>query len=295
MGAALAVNTIKAYDQAWSLWADWCAEAGRSPMPGTPDALCLFVSWALSTRGLRLASVRLSIAAIRYRCRQAGLESPVTDRVRRLMMSAARRLREKPGGRAALCVDDLARICRQPVTRSVEVRNRAILLVGFASGLRRSELVALDFADVKVVRQGVVLRLGVTKTDQVGAGRQLGIQPGANEATCPVRALKAWLKLRGDSPGALFTRITPGGTVSLHRLRGAVVSRVLKAALESVGVDSSGYAAHSLRAGFVTASSEAGASELAIMRRTGHRNVATVLKYVRPAKAFAVDPLAGVL
>jgi integrase len=295
MAARLAPNTLRAYAQAFDLWSGWCVSAGREPLPASCDSLCMFITWALSERHLRLATVRLSLAAIRRRSVEAGFASPVDDRVRLLLGSAARRLRERPGGRAALSIDQLAKICSAEISRPIEIRNRALILVGFAGGMRRSELVSLDMADVRFCAQGFTYRLGASKTDQEGKGRLVGIPPGSVAATCPVLALRAWLDVRGRASGPLFTRITAGGSVTLDGLRGSVVSRVLKSALEASGVNSAPYAAHSLRAGCVTAAAECGAGELAIMRRTGHSTIGVMLKYIRPARAFACDPLAGVL
>ena len=113
---------------------------------------------------------------------------------------------------------------------------------------------------------------------------------GSRAQSCPVRALRAWLFVRGREAGALF----PGSGASRH-LVPAMVGQIVKRAVLSIGLDPAGFGAHSLRAGFVTAAAEAGYPETLIMQRTGHRSVQTVARYVRPATAFSVDALARAL
>jgi integrase len=170
------------------------------------------------------------------------------------------------------------------------VRDRALLLVGFAGGMRRSEVVALDVDDVEFRRKGMLIRIRRSKTDQEGKGREIGIFAGSRAQSCPVRAMKAWLYMRGKHDGPLFTGRKEGS-----RLVVAVVSLVVKRCVKLLGLDPRGYGAHSLRAGFVTAAAEAGMPETLIMQRTGHKSVQTVAKYVRPATAFSVDALARAL
>jgi len=167
------------------------------------------------------------------------------------------------------------------------VRDRALLTLGFAAALRRSELVGLDVVDVRFVPKGLLVRIRRGKTDQEGHGRDVGVFRGRRATTCPVRALRAWLFVRGREAGPLFPGRRPGS-----RLTGACVNQVVKRGCVLAGLDPRGYGAHSLRAGFVTAAAEAGMPETLIMQRTGHRSVQTVAKYVRPASAFSVDVLA---
>ena len=150
-----------------------------------------------------------------------------------------------------------------------EVRNAAMLLVTFSAGWRRSETSALDLADVSFVPQGLTLWQAYSKSDQTGKGRLVGIDKGKRKRTCPVRALKAWLALRGAWPGPLFTRILNGGRVTEQRLSDEAVYRIVKSGLERIGVDPGPYGARSLRSGFVTCAAENGATEVAIQMRTG--------------------------
>ena len=146
--------------------------------------------------------------------------------------------------------------------------------MGFAGAFRRSEIVALNVEDVQFSTDGVTVTLRRWKTDQDGAGRKVGIPYGSNPATCPVRALQAWLAASGITEGALFRWIRRGaGRMQPGRLSGSAVAEVVKRHAGTAGLDTSKYAGHSLRAGLVTAAAIAGSSDRAIMKQSGHRAV----------------------
>lgn len=174
------------------------------------------------------------------------------------------------------------------------LRDRALLLVGFAGGFRRSDLVALDRADVKVVHDGMEVVIRRSKTDQEGAGRKIGIPFGSDPATCPVRTLSAWVERAGINEGPLFVGVTRHGKLTGIRLSGIDVARAVKRAGAAAGLEPSKLAGHSLRAGLATAAARAGKSERAIMAQTGHRSVLMVRRYIRDANLFADNAAAGI-
>jgi len=298
MAASQAENTKRAYEHSWNVFTEWCIGAGKNPMPASPETARLFVSWCLSAKKYRLETVRTHLSGIKSRHLKRREPSPIDDSVRALVKSAARRLREKPGGKLALTPQQLRKICEATAQEgtALAIRDRALLLVGFAGAFRRSDLSALHIQDVRFVKEGVAVSIWKTKTDQTGQGRLIGIPPGEANVTCPVGALKAWIQLRGETPGRLFKRVYPSGRVAEKGgITGESVNETIKRWLSKIGVDGADFGAHSLRAGFVTAAGDAGASHITIMRRTGHRSVQTVMRYLRPTQAFASNPLAGVL
>jgi site-specific recombinase XerD len=146
------------------------------------------------------------------------------------------------------------------------LRDRALLLVGFAAALRRSELVALDLTDLRPVPEGLVLTLRRSKTDPDGAGTEVALPHGQHALTCPVRALQTWLEAAGIAAGAVFVSVTKGGRTTTTRLSDRDVARMVKAAAAAAGYDPTGFAGHSLlRAGFATSATRAGVPEHAIM------------------------------
>jgi integrase len=295
MQARKAPNTERAYAHSWQQFERWCKEAGRPAMPATSETVSLFVAWCLE-QSYRLYTIRLRLTAIAAMHKQARHASPVSPEVRQLVQAAARLKAEEPGGKTALTPQQLRRICdRLDPAVPRDVRDRAILLLGFASGWRRSELAALRLADIRFEpKKGLVLKLRRSKTDQEGRGRTVGIHFGKRKETCPVRSLEAWLQVRGEWRGPLFTRLTKSGDVMHVGLAGESFLDIVKRCLELIGVDPTDYGAHSLRSGMITASAEAGADAAAIMSRTGHRSLQTLIGYIRPAQAFHSNPLANV-
>jgi integrase len=294
MGASKAPNTELAYASAWRCFTAWCRAAGRRPLPASADTLML---WAvdLIEQGRRMKTVRVKLCGVAARHVAAGFDSPFDDRCKLLLSNSARLKREKRRCKRAISVGQLQRMLALPGSGAAWIRNRAIAALGFAMGWRRSELAVLDLADVRVDCRGVVVTLGASKADQSGArGRVVSI-PRTNNATCPVAALEAWLKVRGSFSGPLFVRVRRHGFVTIDRLGGTAICVVIKDWVAALGEDPREYGAHSLRAGMITAAAEAGATDLAIMQRSGHRSLQTVADYVRPLEGFRRDALAGVL
>lgn len=292
--AERAPRTRATYQDRWRLFAAWCTDAGVQALPAAPQTLSLYITWALTKRLNRLETVKLTMAAVLDKHRREGHESPVTAEVKAYLESCARQLKEEPRGKAPLTIEQLQQICALPCKTPAQKRDRAILLLGFASGWRGGELSGLDVRDVEFVPEGVALKLRHSKTDQRGKGREIGIHVGENPETCPVRALQAYVAVRGEEPGPLFL-LTGYSRVLPCRMSRQAICRMVKRTLRRVGIDPRAYGSHSLRTGFVTKAAEMGNTEFQIMQFTGHRSVQTVLRYVRPTKAFRSNPMKGVL
>jgi integrase len=168
----------------------------------------------------------------------------------------------------------------------IGVRDRALILLGFAGAFRRAELVGLGVEDCAFGKDGLTVTLRRSKTDQQGAGRKIGIPYGSNPETCPVRIVQSWLEQAGITAGPLFRSINRHGQVQPGRLAGIAVARVVKKLAEGVGLDPAKYAGHSLRAGHATSAAIGGASERSIMNQTGHRSVQTARRYIRDGNLF---------
>jgi site-specific recombinase XerD len=166
------------------------------------------------------------------------------------------------------------------------LRDRALLLVGYAGGFRRSELAELRVEDLSETPEGVIATLRRSKTDPAGQGRPVALPYGSDPLTCPVRALRAWLERASITTGPLFRAIDQFGLVAEQGLSAASVALIVKRAAERAELDASDYAGHSLRAGLATQAAMNGASELSIMKQTGHRSLTTVRKYIRDGSLF---------
>ena len=174
----------------------------------------------------------------------------------------------------------------RPATSRGICRDRALLLVGFSGGFRRSELVALDVADVTDTEDGLKILIRRSKSDQEGQGRKVGIPYGSNPETCPVRTVQAWIEQAKISDGLLFRSVNRHGQVQASGLCGSDVARIVKKLAVRARLDPGKYAGHSLRAGHATAAAIAGASERSIMNQTGHRSVQMVRRYIRDGNLF---------
>jgi integrase len=174
-----------------------------------------------------------------------------------------------------------------------DIRDRALLLIGFAAALRRSELVALDVADVEHVRRGIVLHLKRSKTDQGGQGHNIAI-PHGRSRWCPVACVDAWLSASGITVSAIFRPVDRHGLVRNARLSGEAVSIVVRERIAAAGFDPMGYSGHSLRAGLATSAAQAGVPAWRIKAQTRHASETMLAHYIRQGELFT-DNAAGVL
>jgi integrase len=213
-----------------------------------------------------------------------GLDRPDRAEVVRAMLGATgRALGLAPTRKAALDVEGLRAIVATLRPGLAGARDRALLALGLSTGMRRSELVALDRADLRPVGTGFDVVIRKSKTDQARKGRVCTVAPGRFPATCPCRALTAWLAAldaEGIGDGAIFRAIDRHRRV-LDRLTPAAVARIVQRAARDAGLDPAPLAGHSLRAGFVTAAARAQKPLHRIMEQSGHRSADVALAYIR--------------
>ena len=188
--------------------------------------------------------------------------------------------------KAPAITEDIRRMVAAVPENLLGLRDRALLLVGFAGGFRRSELVGLDREDCEFTSDGVILVLRRSKMDQEGAGRKIAIPFGSNPETCPVRTLEAWLSTPALEQGALFRPVSRHGQIQAARLSGHAIALVVKRYAMAAGLDPLKYSGHSLRSGLATSAAINGASERSIMAQTGHRSLAMVRRYIRDGNLF---------
>jgi site-specific recombinase XerD len=290
---AVAANTRRAYRADWRDFSAWCARHGLSPLPASAETVSVYLADLAGFRKTSTIGRRLS--AIAQAHRTAGYPSPTAEVAVRQVMSGIRRRHgtRQQGKEAALTVDVRAMV--GTLDGSVRgLRDRSLLLLGFAGAFRRSELVALDVADATRSRDGLVVTVRRSKTDQEGAGREVGIPFGSTPATCPVRALEDWLAAAAITSGPLFHPIDRHGNVRPTRLTDQSVALVVKRAALAAGLDAALYAGHSLRSGLATAAAQAGVSERTIMEQTGHKSLPIVRRYIRRGSLFTENAAAKI-
>jgi integrase len=167
-------------------------------------------------------------------------------------------------------------------TRSI--RDRAILALGMAAALRRSELVGLELRDLELVDKGLKLTLRYSKTDQEGEGQEIAVPAG--KVLKPLERLKAWLAVRGHGAGPLFYQIDPQGRPTDAPMSDRSIARLIQKYAGRVGIDPEAVAGHSLRAGFLTEASRNGATIAKMQEVSRHKKVEVLLGYVRSAELF---------
>jgi integrase len=170
--------------------------------------------------------------------------------------------------------------CRTDLT---SLRDKAILAFGFATAMRRSELVALN-VHLEFTDQGIRVRITRSKTDQCGEGVVIPVVHGS--VVCPVKAIRDYIAAAGITEGRLFRSIAKGGKRIGTSLSAQAVANVVKAAMASLGLDPAKYAGHSLRAGFVTSACKKGASQFKVMQTTRHKPAAMLAVYYRDEEIF---------
>lgn len=173
---------------------------------------------------------------------------------------------------------------------AIGVRDRAVILLGYASALRPGELSALDTSDIIAKPTGVLIKVRRSKTDQDARGQLVGVARGGNPLTDPIRALDAWRKIHSPGAGTLFTRVAHHGHITGERVGPRGISRLVQARANLAGLDGMSVTGHSLRAGHATTAAINGASIDRIAAQTRHRDLGTLLShYIRPAEALATS------
>lgn len=289
--AADADNTRRAYAAAWGHFTAWCSGEGRQPLPADPATLLGYV--VACAGSVSVSTMQVRRAAIIHQHRRAGVPQPRAIFDHPAIVDAWKGLRRTTGAApkkkaAARTVEVRAMVATLP-DNLIGTRNRALLLAGFMGAMRRSELVALDIADLELRAEGFAVTLRKSKTDQEGQGVQLAIAYGSDPATCPVRSLQAWIAAAGITEGALFRSINRHGQIG-ERLSDKSVATIVKETAEAAGLDGgaayAGFSGHSLRAGFITTAADAGAPIGDIQRQSRHKSVDVLLGYVRAAELF---------
>lgn len=285
--AAKAENTLRAYAADWADFRNWCEGHRLAALPAVPETVALYLTDRTAT--LKTSSLARRLTTINRAHEAAGHRSPATMQ-NAVVSEVWKGIRRKKGiaeeGKKPLLTLDLKRLLGQLPDDLQGARDRALLLAGFAGGFRRSELAGLRMEDLKETPEGMVAMLRKSKTDQEGQGRPVALPYGSDPLTCPVRALKRWLEMAGIGSGPLFRGIDQFGLVSDRALCPDSVAWIVKRATGRAGLNAREYAGHSLRAGLATQAAMNGAGELAIMKQTGHRSLATVRKYIRDGALF---------
>ena len=281
-----AENTLRGYRADWRDFCGWCERNKQSPLPTSPEVVAAYIAECASR--LKVGSIQRRLNAIAEAHKAVGLEAPtLAGIVRNTLKGIKRTLGTAAVQKSPALTDDIRAMVDSTDLGLIGLRDRALILLGFAGAFRRSELVGLDVGDCAFGKDGLTITLRRSKTDQEGQGRKIGIPYGSNPETCPVRVLQTWLEQAGLTSGPLFLSMSRYGKIQQGRLSGIDVARVVKKLALRSGLDAAKYAGHSLRAGHATSAAASGATERSIMNQTGHRSVQMVRRYIREGSLFS--------
>ena len=280
--------TQTGYAHDWRNFSRFCERMGREPFPAGTETLSLYITDLLQ-RGRKLTTVCRYAAGVAYYHVTHGAETPLTPAVHGILSGARQILSEQPSQVRPISVAQLRAIAAALGNSTVAVRNLSILTLGFASALRRSNLSWLETGDIEFCgSQGFRIHVRREKNDRNRQGRFIGVPPGHDEATCPVRCLEAWLRVRGREYGPLYTRLDSARNGLLQPLSANAFSEVVKEAAHMV--DPGGrYSSHSLRSGLITEAGIRQVSHLVIQRQSGHKSLDSLARYFRPVDVFAAN------
>lgn len=305
VGRASAEATLRAYRSDWALFSAWCAESGYRALPASPATAAAFLTllaergWAppapagarqTEPRPLSRATIGRRLAAIVFAHRAAGLEPPTSQpdaaRLDKAMRAIRREKRGLPQAKKRAADGDVLRdMLRAIATDNLRGhRDRALLAVGMAGALRRSELVAIRCEHVSEDARGLLIRIPSSKTDQEGHGHVVAIPDGRRLQ--PVAHYRAWLDRAGITEGPVFRKLTPQGRLTAKPMSAHGAALVVKQAAAAAGYDPAAFSGHSLRAGFLTEAGRQNASLFKMREHSRHASIDMVAEYVRDHERF---------
>ena len=277
-----ASNTLRAYQADFRDFSNFCNQNGFKEMPANPKILSLYLTQLSSTSKYSTLKRRIASIGILHKLKGHYLDTKHPIIVENLM-GIKRKFGINQKGKKPLLINDLKLIINvlDNIKGNINkrLRDKAILLIGFSGGFRRSELVNIDYEDLEFVNEGVKIFIKRSKTDQSGEGSIKAIPYFDNEIYCPVKTLKNWLNEEKIKTGKIFN------------VSDKTIALIIKKYSNLAGFDSNIYAGHSLRSGFATSAAEAGAEERSIMNMTGHKSTEMVRRYIKEANLFKNNAL----
>jgi len=290
-------NTIRAYKSDFKDFGGFCAKNGLKSLPTEPKIVSLYMTY-LSTKDAKMSTLRRRLVSIGVIHR---LKGHYLDTKHPIIIENLMGIKRKKGsyqkGKKPILINHLKLIIDEidkdtyDETGIRKLRDKTIILLGFAGGFRRIELISIDYEDLEFVAEGVKIFIRKSKTDQFGEGMIKGLPYFTNQQYCPVWHLKKWLEISEIKSGPIFRRFFKGLNLGKNRLTDQSVALFLKKYLSNAGIENQDYSGHSLRSGFATVSAEAGADERSIMAMTGHKTTQMVRRYIKEANLFKNNAL----
>ena len=289
-------RTWRAYRSDWTVFETWCQTVALPPLPAEPESVAMFVA-SQAADGLSPSTLTRRLAAIRLVHLGAGHASPHnTIQVTEVMRGIRRDWGKPPAKKQPAIDDDIKKMADTVEPETAKgLRDRALLLFGFAGAFRRSELVALNTWNLEEREEGFKVTIEQSKTDQEAQGQVIAILRKPGSPYCPIQALQDWLTVAGIERGALFRRMYRSDKIGEPRLSAQSVAMVIKDCAHKAGLDSSRYSGHSLRSGFLTSAARNRASIFKMADQSSHRSLDVLRQYVKDEDLFAENAGDGLL
>jgi len=276
-----AINTLRAYKADYKDFASFCLKNGFKPIPSEPKIITLYLTHL--SKICKFSTLKRRLASISVIHKLSGhyidIKHPM---ITENLMGIKRILGSYQKAKKPLLINELKLIVNL-INKEKNEKNRlkykALILIGFSGGFRRSELVDIDYEDLDFVPEGVKIFVKRSKTDQSGEGMTKGIPYFSNQEYCPVISLKNWIGNSKIKSGKVFN------------ISDKSVALIIKKYTGLAGLDSNKYSGHSLRSGFATSTAELGAEERSIMAMTGHKTTQMVRRYIKEANLFKNNAL----
>jgi len=288
-------NTVRAYKSDFNDFGLFCAQNGFKSLPTTPDTISLYLSY-LSSKDIKVSTLKRRLVSIKVLHKLKGhyldSKNPI---IIETLMGIKRRKGSIQKGKKPILINYLKEIInaidKQNKEEIKKFRDRSIILIGFAGGFRRNEIVSLDCEDLDFVQEGLKIDIRRSKTDQFGEGFTKALPYFDSSQYCPVLSLKKWIEATKITSGPVFRRFSKGSKLSKNRLTDQTVALLIKEYLKLAGIDNKNYSGHSLRSGFATSAAESGVEERSIMAMTGHKSTEMVRRYIKEANLFKNNAL----
>ena len=280
---AMSEATKRAYGSDVRKFNQWCTANNVASLPASPVTVAEYLAHCAKS-GKKASTISRSVAAIRYVHKVYGFETPTTSPYVTATLSGIKReLGTVQEQKKAISTGDLVDMIEKCPDTLIGLRDKAILALGFSGAFRRSELANLNVEDIKENQKGMEITIRRSKTDKYGQGQKVAIINGRQVKA--IKHLKKWLAVAGIATGKVFRGVKQNGSLTAS-ITGLSIGKIVKKYVGLIGLDSSDYGGHSLRAGYITEAAEHGASVFKIQEVSRHKRIDTVQLYVRNAELF---------
>ncbi len=271
-------NTLRAYQSDFRDFSSFCSKNGLSPIPTQPKIIALYITHLSKTSKFSTLKRRIASISVIHKLKGHYLDTkhPI---IMENLHGIKRTLGSRQKAKKPLLINDLKLIIK--AIDKEKIRDKSLILLGFAGGFRRSELVNILHEDLEFVPEGMKILIKRSKTDQSGEGIVKAIPYFDNQEFCPVLTLRDYIN----------KKILKKNQDKIFEISDKSVALIIKKYAQKAGLDSSKYAGHSLRSGFATTAAEFGAEERNIMAMTGHKTTQMVRRYIQEANLFKNNAL----